>query len=78
VSPVGGGDPDSDGGWALFHYGFGVPDAGSATPAAAPAIRFGDCRIRMGSAAKPSVFATSWVGHPETDGGSACRFGGTD
>ena len=75
VSPVGGGDPDNDGGWAVFRYGFGMPDAGGATPSAQ--VQFSHCRIQMGAAAKPSVFATSWTGHPETDGGTACRFGGT-
>ena len=76
VSPVNGGDPDADGGWAVFRYGFGMPEAGGATPAATE-VTFTHCRIQMGAAAKPSVFATSWVGHPETDGGDACRFGGT-
>jgi hypothetical protein len=78
VSPVAGGKPDGDGGWAVFRYGFGVPTpSGTATPAPGGVV-FSHCRIQMGAAAKPSIFASTWPTHPETDGGTACRFGGTD
>jgi hypothetical protein len=84
VSPVAGGKADGDGGWAVFRYGFSTADAAPAsgsTASAAPsagAMQFSKCRIQMGPASKSSIFASAWSSHPETDGGTACRFGGTD
>jgi len=76
VSPVAGGKPDSDGGWAVFRYGFSTATPGQATPAPS-GIVFSACRVQLGTAAAPSIFAGTWAAHPETDGGAACRFGGT-
>jgi hypothetical protein len=81
VSPVAGGKPDGDGGWAVFRYGFSAAvNDPSATPSAGggSGLQFSKCRIQMGPAAKPSIFASAWPTHPETDNGTACRFGGTD
>ncbi len=82
VSPVAAGKPDADGGWAVFRYGFSAPgttasSSATASPSAGGVV-FTHCRIQMGAAAKPSIFASAWPTHPETDGGTACRFGGQD
>lgn len=83
VSPVASGKPDATGGWAVFRYGFGLLStsgggSGTASPAAQGAgVVFSDCRIQLGSAAGTSIFASAWASHPDTEGGSACRFGGT-
>lgn len=76
VSPVAGGKPDSDGGWAVFRYGFSTATPGQATPAPS-GIVFSRCRVQLSAAAGSSIFASTWASHPETDGGAACRFGGT-
>jgi hypothetical protein len=83
VSPVASGKPDSTGGWAVFRYGFSVPAAtgadGDATDApSSGTVTFSHCRIQMGAAAKPSIFASAWPTHPETAGGTTCQFGGQD
>ena len=72
VSPVAGGKPDSDGGWAVFRYGFSTAVPGQATPAPS-GIVFSKCRVQLGTAAASSIFASTWTTHPETDGGAACR-----
>lgn len=85
VSPVAAGKPDATGGWAVFRYGFGVPAAsggsgsGTASPAAGSGAKivFSNCQIQLGAAATSSIFASAWASHPDTEGGSACRFGGT-
>jgi hypothetical protein len=85
VSPVAAGKPDATGGWAVFRYGFGVPTtpgAGSAGATATPAasgsgVVFSRCTIQLGAAAASSIFASAWATHPDTENGSACRFGGT-
>jgi hypothetical protein len=82
VSPVASGKPDATGGWAVFRYGFSVPgasgsDAGDPTDApTGGSVVFSHCRIQMGTAAKPSIFATAWPTHPDSTDGSACQFGG--
>jgi hypothetical protein len=81
VSPIAAGKPDATGGWAVFRYGFSVPTASGADGDATDApsggtVTFSHCRIQMGSAAKPSVFASVWPSHPETAGGTTCQFGG--
>ena len=83
VSPVASGKPDATGGWAVFRYGFSVPTASGADGDASDAptaggVTFSHCRIQMGAAAKPSIFASAWPAHPETAGGSTCQFGGQD
>jgi hypothetical protein len=79
VSPVAAGKPDGDGGWAVFRYGFGVPRVdGTATASPSTGVIFSRCRVQLGTAAKSSIFASTWVSHPDTEGGTACRFGGTD
>lgn len=75
VSPVAGGKPDSTGGWAVFRYGFSAVGADGAT--SANGITFSHCHLQLGDAAKSSIFASTWAAHPETDGGTACKFGGT-
>jgi len=78
VSPVGGGDADRDGGWAIFRYGFGVPTDPSAgdTPSANDLV-LSHCSIQLGAAAHDSVFAGSWPGSPQTSNGLSCYFGGS-
>jgi hypothetical protein len=78
VSPVADGKPDATGGWAVFRYGFSVPSAsggdGSTTPSGG--VTISRCRIQLGTAAKPSIFASTWPANPITSNGSACQFGG--
>jgi hypothetical protein len=78
VSPVGGGSPDSDGGWGIYRYGFGVPtDASAGDSPAATDVVLSKCSIQLGTGAKASAFASSWPGSPQTDNGLACFFGGS-
>jgi hypothetical protein len=82
VSPVAGGKPDATGGWAVFRYGFSnatVGDASSSSTASPSAdqVVFSRCKLQLGAAASPSIFASTWAAHPDTEGGAACRFGGT-
>ncbi|HEU0207267.1 MAG TPA: hypothetical protein VFQ74_11330 [Pseudolysinimonas sp.] len=79
VSPVGGGDADRNGGWAIYRYGFGVPNdpsAGDNSPSATDAV-LSQCRIQLGSAAHDSAFASSWPSSAQTDNGLSCYFGGS-
>ncbi|MES1212305.1 MAG: hypothetical protein ABUT11_02030 [Leifsonia sp.] len=79
VSPVGGGQADRDGGWAIYRYGFGVPtdpSAGDAGPTATDVV-LSHCSIQLGSAAHDSVFASSWPTSPQTNKGLSCFFGGS-
>ena len=77
VSPVGGGDADRNGGWAIYRYGFGVPTDPSAGATPSPTdVVLSHCSIQLGSAAHDSVFATSWPGSPQTNKGLSCFFGG--
>jgi len=78
VSPVGGGDADANGGWAIYRYGFGVPTDPSAgsTPAASD-VKLSHCSIRVGAAAHDSVFASGWPTSAQTDNGLSCFFGGS-
>jgi hypothetical protein len=75
VSPVAEGKPDATGGWAVFRYGFSVPSSEGATGSASN-VAFSHCRIQMGAAAKPSIFASTWPTHPDSTDGSSCQFGG--
>ena len=78
VSPVGGGDPDRDGGWAIYRYGFGVPtDPGAGDGPSPTDVVLSQCSIQVGSAAHDSVFASSWTASPQTDKGLSCYFGGS-
>ena len=78
VSPVGGGDADTNGGWGIYRYGFGVPtDPGAAASPAPTDVVLSHCDVQLGSAASSSVFASSWPGSPQTDNGLACFFGGS-
>lgn len=78
VSPVGGGDADTDGGWGIYRYGFGVPTDPSAGDGPAPTdVVLSHCSIQLGTAAHGSVFASSWPGSPQTDNGLSCYFGGS-
>ena len=77
VSPVGGGKPDSDGGWGIYRYGFGVPtDPGAGDQPSATDVVLSHCGIQLGAAAKSSIFASSWPSSPRTDNGLSCFFGG--
>ena len=79
VSPVGGGDADTNGGWGIFRYGFGVdtdPSAGDDGPSATDAV-LSHCSIQLGAAAHDSVFASSWPASPQTAKGLSCYFGGS-
>lgn len=78
VSPVGGDDPDRDGGWGIYRYGFAVPTdpAAGDTPAASDIV-LSKCRIQLGTAASDSVFAGTWPTTAQTDNGLSCFFGGT-
>ena len=78
VSPVGGGDPDTDGGWGIYRYGFAIPTdpAAGDTPAATDVV-LSRCRIQLGTAASDSVFAGTWPTTAQTDNGLSCFFGGT-
>jgi hypothetical protein len=75
VSPVAGGKPDAIGGWAVFRYGFTAVGVDGAP--APDGLTFSHCHLQLGEAAQSSIFASTWAAHPETDGGSACKFGGT-
>ena len=78
VSPVGGGDSDRDGGWAIYRYGFGVPtDPGAGDSPSPGDIVLSHCSIRIGEAAHHSVFATGWPASPQTNNGLSCFFGGS-
>jgi hypothetical protein len=78
VSPVGSGAPDSNGGWGIYRYGFGVPSnpGASASPSVTDVV-LSHCAIQLGSAAHNSVFASGWPASPQTDNGLACFFGGS-
>ena len=78
VSPVGGGDPDTNGGWGIYRYGFAVPTDPSAgdSPSATDVV-LSHCSIQIGAAAHDSVFASSWPASPQTDNGLSCFFGGS-
>ena len=77
VSPVGGGKPDSNGGWGIYRYGFGVPTDPSAGDGPSPTdVVLSHCSIQLGAAAKASVFASSWPSAPQTNKGLSCFFGG--
>lgn len=79
VSPVGGGsDPDTAGGWAIYRYGFGVPPEPRAgnTPTATGVV-LSDCAVRLGAAAKRSIFAGTWPTTTQTDHGLSCFVGGS-
>jgi len=78
VSPVGGGDADTDGGWAIYRYGFGVPtDPGGGDGPSTSDVVLSHCSIRVGAAAHDSVFASSWPTSAQTDKGLSCYFGGS-
>lgn len=80
VSPVGGGDADRNGGWAIYRYGFGVPTDPGASAGAGPSTTdavLSHCTIQLGAAAHDSVFASSWPGSPQTGKGLSCFFGGS-
>ncbi|MGN6327279.1 hypothetical protein [Pseudolysinimonas sp.] len=77
VSPVAAGKPDSTGGWGVYRYGFSTA-AATGGDATTSTLAFSRCRIQLGAAAKPSIFASTWPDTPETDNGTACRFGGQD
>ena len=78
VSPVGGDDADTNGGWAIYRYGFGVPTDPSVggSPAAADLV-LSHCSIQLGAAAHGSAFASSWPASPQTGNGLSCFFGGS-
>ena len=78
VSPVGGGPADSQGGWGIYRYGFGIPTDPSApdTPSPTDAV-ISKCSVQLGAAASGSVFASTWPTSPQTDNGLSCFFGGT-
>ena len=76
VSPVGGGDADTDGGWGIYRYGFAVPTDPSAADSPSPTgVVLSACSIQLGSAASTSVFAGTWP--TQTHNGLSCLFGGT-
>jgi len=77
VSPVGGGDPDHDGGWAIYRYGFGVPAEPGADGPSSTDVVLSHCSIRVGSAAHDSVFASSWAATLQSAKGESCYFGGS-
>lgn len=78
VSPVGGGDADRNGGWAIYRYGFGVPtDPGAGGSPSPNDVVLSHCSIQLGSAAHDSVFASSWPASPQTSNGLSCYFGGS-
>ena len=79
VSPVGSGAPDSDGGWGIYRYGFGVPTVpgASSTPSVTDVV-LSHCAIQLGSAAHGSVFASGWPVSPQTNNGRSCFFGGSN
>jgi len=77
VSPVGAGQPDRDGGWGIYRYGFGVPtDPGAGNAPSSTDVVLSHCSIQLGAAAKSSVFASSWPSSPVTNNGLSCFFGG--
>lgn len=78
VSPVGGGDADRNGGWAIFRYGFGVPtDPSAGSSPSASDVVLSQCKIQVGAAAHDSVFASSWPTTAQTNNGLSCFFGGS-
>jgi len=78
VSPVGGGDPDRDGGWAIYRYGFGIPtDPGSGDGPSTTDVVLSHCSIQVGSAAHDSAFASSWPASLQSSKGLSCYFGGS-
>lgn len=78
VSPVGGGKPDTDGGWGVYRYGFAVPTDPSAGDVPGPTdVVLSHCSIQLGDAAHDSVFASSWPSSAQTDNGLSCFFGGS-
>ena len=80
VSPVGGGASDSQGGWAIYRYGFSVPGAASGSAGAtagAANVVLSKCSIQLGPAASGSVFASTWAASIATATGASCAAGGT-
>lgn len=78
VSPVGGGDPDTNGGWGVYRYGFAIPtDPGAGESPSPTDVVLTDCAIQLGTAAKESIFASTWPTTSQTDNGLSCFFGGT-
>jgi hypothetical protein len=78
VSPVGGGHADTNGGWGIFRYGFGVPtDPSAGNSPSATDVVLSHCSIQLGAAAHDSVFASGWPGSPQTGNGRSCYFGGS-
>jgi hypothetical protein len=78
VSPVGGGEADRNGGWAIYRYGFGIPTDPSAGNSPSPTdVVLSHCSIQLGAAAHDSVFASSWPASPQTNNGLSCFFGGS-
>ncbi len=79
VSPVGGGPSDSQGGWAIYRYGFSVPSdaGGSGATAGATKVVLSACAIQLGSAAHASVFASTWAASAATATATSCTAGGT-
>lgn len=78
VSPVGGGNADRDGGWAIYRYGFGVPTEPGADASPAPSdVVLSHCSVQVGAAAHDSVFAGSWPTSAQTGNGLSCFFGGS-
>jgi len=76
ISPVNAGGADTDGGWAVFRYGFGVagdPDLSSPGP---DDVVMSDCAIEMSDEALDSALANGWADDPKLFGGLACYFGG--
>jgi hypothetical protein len=80
VSPVGGGnDPDRDGAWGIYRYGFGIDvDPSTAGDGPSPTdVVLSHCSIQLGAAAHGSVFASSWPASAQTAKGLSCYFGGS-
>lgn len=78
VSPVGGGDPDNDGGWGIYRYGFGIPtDPSAGDGPSATDVVLSHCSIQVGAAAHDSAFASSWPATAQPAQGQSCYFGGS-
>jgi hypothetical protein len=78
VSPVGGGPSDSQGGWAIYRYGFSVPtDSSAGATANASTVVLSSCAIQLGAAASASIFASTWSSSIASTSGLSCSVGGT-
>ena len=78
VSPVGGGDADTDGGWAIYQYGYEVNTGEESDGSTSQAdIALSHCSIQIGSAANSSAFASSWPASAQPRPGLSCTFGGS-